>query len=384
MQKVIILIASLLLNINTQSQPASISTTISAKVLNTPANTYAYLYVRGTNQHYKTKIENNSFNFRVELPPIINNHLTKVIVAFSKESSLAWNDLIKIKNTVVFLAEEKVSLTIDLNTKNYSVKGAKNSSFNKFIELEKKYEEIEAKAEFDLKKMKQTAEDLNNRTQSNAVYFRMQLNQEKLKLINYLKDEVSMNQLFWLINDYQLSYNEILNIYDGFDSNLRLSAIGVNIDNKLKQRAKTEETQLKIGDVIPQIFLVDRDLKKFDTKMLAPGIYLIDFWASWCGPCRWEMPGISEALVKYKGKGFRVVAISIDESKEKWLQAVKQDGHQEFVHIIDQKGWKSPTISKLGILSIPANFLVNEKGVIIAKNIKGGQLAIELGKIYPQ
>lgn len=107
---------------------------------------------------------------------------------------------------------------------------------------------------------------------------------------------------------------------------------------------------------------------------------LIDFWASWCGPCRQEMPNVVEAYNKYKGKNFEIVGISFDENKASWTAAVKSLG-MTWPQMSDLKGWHSVGASTYGINSIPANVLVDPKGKIIAIDLRGEALQNKLAEV---
>ncbi len=101
---------------------------------------------------------------------------------------------------------------------------------------------------------------------------------------------------------------------------------------------------------------------------------LLDFWASWCGPCRVENPNVVEAYEKFKDKGFTVFGYSLDNNKADWTAAIKKDKLGNWTNVSDLSGWQSPASQVYGIRSIPSNFLINPKGEIVAKNLKGAAL----------
>nr|WP_199079234.1 TlpA disulfide reductase family protein [Pedobacter sp. ASV19] len=109
---------------------------------------------------------------------------------------------------------------------------------------------------------------------------------------------------------------------------------------------------------------------EFKLSSLKGKYVLVDFWASWCGPCRAENPHLLKAYNQLKDKNFEVVGVSLDETKAAWLNAVKQDG-MPWIQVSDLKGFKSDLAVKYGISAIPQNFLINPEGVIIAKNLRG-------------
>lgn len=106
---------------------------------------------------------------------------------------------------------------------------------------------------------------------------------------------------------------------------------------------------------------------------LGNGFVLLDFWASWCGPCRRENPNVVSAYNKYKDKGFNIFAVSLDKEKEPWLQAIEND-KLTWANVSDLKFWESEPAKLYGVRAIPANYLIDANGVIVAKNLKGEDL----------
>ena len=139
-----------------------------------------------------------------------------------------------------------------------------------------------------------------------------------------------------------------------------------------------------IGDNAPNFTLSDtsgRDISLADFK----GKYvLIDFWATWCGPCMAEMPNVVKAYSQYKNKGFEIIGVSLDrpDSKAKWLEVIKRD-HLDWVHVSDLKWWNSKAALAYYVNAVPANFLVDPQGRIIAKNLRGEDLQKKLVEIFP-
>ena len=143
---------------------------------------------------------------------------------------------------------------------------------------------------------------------------------------------------------------------------------------------------LNIGNRAPDMVgesLNGEIIKLSDTK---GRLVLIDFWAGWCRPCRLENPNIVAVYNKYRnknfinGKGFTVFSVSLDRSEEMWRKAVSDDKLEWDYHISDLKGWNSKYAAIYGVRQIPANFLINGEGVILARNLRGPSLENALKK----
>lgn len=123
------------------------------------------------------------------------------------------------------------------------------------------------------------------------------------------------------------------------------------------------------------------DGKSFKLSSLRGKYILIDFWASWCGPCRAENPNMLKAYNAYKDKNFEIVAISLDDKKQAWKSAVDQDA-LPWIQVSDLRGFNNEVAEMYGIKAIPRNFLIDPSGKIIAKNLRGDELDKVLGSIF--
>lgn len=132
----------------------------------------------------------------------------------------------------------------------------------------------------------------------------------------------------------------------------------------------------------PEIVLNDVNGKPLALSSLKGKVVLIDFWASWCGPCRQENPNVVRVYNAYKDKGFTIFSVSLDEKKEAWLKAIEADNLTWPNHVSDLIGWKSSAAAAYGVNSIPATFLIDETGKLIATNLRGPQLEQKLQEIF--
>lgn len=172
------------------------------------------------------------------------------------------------------------------------------------------------------------------------------------------------------INDIALAYNKL-------STAIKQSAIGQSIGKEIVQRQA-----VGIGKLAPDFVSKDTAGEKVELKDFKGKYVLVDFWASWCAPCRAENPNVLKAYNKYKDKNFEVIGVSLDGGmlgKDKWINAIAQD-HLPWIQISDLQGFDSPIASEYAIDAIPQNFLIDPNGVIIEKNLRGQNLQTTLAK----
>jgi len=174
---------------------------------------------------------------------------------------------------------------------------------------------------------------------------------------------------------YYAEADEVEPLYNLLDDNIKNTSKG----QEIKRMIEVYKT-VAIGMVPPDITQATPEGKLMSLSSLKGRYVLVDFWASWCGPCRRENPNVVKIYNQYKDKGFDIFSVSYDTKKDKWEKAIKDDA-LNWYHVSDLKGWKNATSDLYGIKAIPSNFLVNKDGRIIAKNIFGKKLSDKLAEV---
>lgn len=174
---------------------------------------------------------------------------------------------------------------------------------------------------------------------------------------------------------FQPNVTQLSAAYNSLDSAVKQTSYG----KKIKKSLDIAE-MLAIGKPAPVFSQKDIHGKPFSLSSLKGKYVLVDFWASWCGPCRAENPNVVKAYNKFKNKDFTVLGVSLDEDSTAWVKAIQHD-HLNWNQVSDLKGWKNAVAQEYGIMAIPSNFLLDKNGIIIGHDLRGDALENKLAEV---
>lgn len=285
-------------------------------------------------------------------------------------------------NYLNFIAAPKDSIVVAADAANlestYSISGSEESM--RLKELNHFFHGI-YKTNDSLNAALQTHQQSNDVNKyMSAVQFQQQLSSQFHGFVKNFIDK-KPGSLASLAAVQNLEAEENFDYYEKVAEGLKATLPNSSYYKELK--AKVDELKkLAIGSVAPEITLNDTNDKPVSLSSLKGKVVLIDFWASWCRPCRAENPNVVKMYNKYHNKGFEVFSVSLDKSKPSWISAIKQDGLIWKNHVSDLGYWNSSVVPMYNIKGIPLTYLLDKEGKIIGKNLRGVQLEQKLEEIF--
>ncbi len=199
-------------------------------------------------------------------------------------------------------------------------------------------------------------------------------NQSRSMMVEHKSDLASLMFLDNFSQDKALQSEVITALHEAYPEHALVTERYNKINNP---QFRTSE-----GSIAPELEFSDPTGKVRKLSDLRGKVVLIDFWASWCGPCRRENPHVVAMYAKYHDKGFEVFSVSLDNNRDKWIEAIAKDNLSWPNHVSDLKGWGSAAAKLYGVNSIPCTFLIDQEGRIIAKGLRGQQLTDVLERIF--
>lgn len=285
----------------------------------------------------------------------------------------------------------EVRINLDFNNRNdfYTISNSGASNQLKgLIDIfgKKSYEVEKTMAQFDSLKAASAPDTLllaiaaeKNKTIDDLnTYLKQVLNTSNNPTIGAIALSMSMSS--FTKSDFESSLADQLQKYPNSDA---LKGIKQNYDRQvaqMNQQQYKDQATSWVGKQAPVLALPDASGKIVSLASFKGKYLLVDFWASWCAPCRAENPNVVKAYSEFKGKNFAILGVSLDKEKDAWQQAIRED-QLSWTHVSDLKYWQSDAVKTFGFEGIPYNVLIDPQGKVIAEGLRGDELESKLKEV---
>lgn len=332
-------------------------------------NSYVYLKKEKDSEWVKVdsvKAESGEFEFtgNLEYPEM-------VLLTFNDEEQ---------EQLSLFIENSDIEITGKKGEQDsLKITGSKShSAYNKFLskigeydqEIQKLYQNYqEQRKEGNEEKTKQIEEEYMAVSDNKIEYIKNFVWEKKESV---LAPFITSNRLFPYID-----YEELDSLYTSLASEVKNTKYGKRIQERRDVLAKVQ-----VGKPYMDFTLPNPEGKELTfSEFIGDGYVLLDFWASWCNPCRKENPVLVENYEKYKDEGFEIVGVSLDKNKKAWVDAIEKD-NITWPQMSNLNGWENEPRKDYGVMAIPANFLIDENGKIVAKDLRGEELSSKLDELF--
>lgn len=304
----------------------------------------------------------------------------------AKQIEIAYLQIQDLQGKIPFVLEnQKITITAYKDSLHTSkIAGSYNNDeltkFNKeFENFQKKVAKFQAE-QSDAFMAAQQANDTEAMTKISEDY--MILEKEFTVFTNEYVSEnpnsfVTLMLLAQMVNNPDADFSKVKADVEALSPELKSTKIGTEIQEKLKSLSSTS-----VGQIAPDFSAPDPEGKIVSLKESLGKVTLIDFWASWCGPCRRENPNVVALYNEFHDKGFNIIGVSLDKEgqKDKWTEAIEVD-KLTWTQISNLKYWQDPIARQYNVQGIPATFLLDAEGKIVAKNLRGAELRAKVAEL---
>lgn len=372
--KKILLLAIILLSIACEKEEKGYS--ISAKTQGFDDG--IIVYVNSINQSNRPVVIDSTTikdeKFKMSLPIVENNDFNYLTF---KDPSGKNN----IPGNILFLAENnpiKITVYKDSLRSSLVKGGPENILFSKYIKTMMVY----AKEKQELSRDYQIASKSQEKNKLDEIMNKQREITEKEKGFRTEIAEKNPNSLISIIaltdllNLKAVPATKVKEIYSSLEDTLKTTRLGKNLERLIG----TSVSKIDIGSHIDDFSAPTPEGNILSLKESMGKITIIDFWASWCKPCRAENPNVVRVYNKYHDRGLNIIGVSLDKTKAKWVTAIEND-NLDWNHISNLQSWQEPIARTFGVRSIPATFIIDEKGNVIAKNLRGPALESRIAEL---
>ncbi|MDM1347319.1 AhpC/TSA family protein [Myroides marinus] len=315
-----------------------------------------------------TEIKNNAFTFKGTATLLDQNFIN-----FGKEKGRL-PFVLENGNIVVHYDVDKIE--------NSSVTGTKNN--DEYSAFTKKTDELEKaiyQYQGDNQEAYKQAAEAKDQAKKDAIINGYMALAEKYE--EYVESYIDANPSNFTTLTYlakstdQYLKEELQEKYGKIDETLKQSTVAKALKTAIDA---IPDAKVKIGDIAPDFSAKSPEGKEISLKESLGKITIIDFWASWCGPCRSENPKVVALYEKYHEQGLNIIGVSLDKDKTKWVDAIAAD-KLTWNHISNLKGWEEPIAQAYEVKAIPATFILDANGKVVAKNLRGKKLEAKVQEL---